>query len=123
MSDCGVCLSGDYDCAAEFSDTSYAKARKVYRCCECHRDIAKGQEYERQVGKWEGDFYTYKTCMDCVNIRTAFACGGGYTFTRLWEDLSEYQRELNTGCLEKIKTPTAKAYFLERLRKWRGIEV
>lgn len=119
--DCGVCLDpGDYD-HPEMYEEKVVKARKECRCCECGRQISIGQEYQRASGKWDGDFGTHKTCLDCMNIRDAFACGSGFMFERLWDDLWEYKNDINHDCVKKIKTPSAKAYYLERLRKMRGI--
>lgn len=122
MSDCGVCLDGgDWD-APTLYNYNFVKARKEYSCCECGRKIHKGAEYQRVTGLWGGRFETYRTCMDCYYIREAFRCGGGFLFCDLWNTLWEFKNDINTGCLERIKTPSAKAYYLEQLRKMRGIK-
>lgn len=126
MSDCNVCIGGgDYD-AWEFSSTSFQKARKPYKCSECNREIPKGITYERISGKCGGYSYieTFITCMDCVNIRNGLSCeGGGVGLGGLWEEITEVFSDVkSTACLAKIKTPSAKAYFLERWRKWKGLE-
>jgi len=122
MSDCGVCLSGSDYGSNDFYEERIVKGRKDYFCCECNRDINKGDKHEYAVGKSEGSIHTHRTCLDCMNIRDAFNCDGGFLFGSLWDSLSEYSHELNTGCLAKIKTPSAKGYFLEQLREFRGIE-
>lgn len=117
MSDCGVCIGGgDYDMPA-FCSESYLKARKPHKCCECYREIPKGAEYERVTGKWDR-VSTYKTCMDCVNIRRGLSCGS-WCYTMLWEDIREIFSSVNISCLDKIKTPSAKAYFLDQWHKWK----
>lgn len=121
MTKCNICLGDDYD-PPQFYNERVVKARKPYTCCECHRPINKGQQHRLATGKWEGELGSYRTCMDCYHIREAFRCGGGFFHERLWEDLSEYQNDLNAHCVAKIKTVSAKEYFLERLRKWRGLQ-
>lgn len=122
MSDCGVCLDSGYDETPTLYNDNFFKARKSHRCCECGRQIAVGSQYQRVEALWDGNFDTYKTCMDWWNIREAFRCGGGFLFERLWDDLNEYKNDINFDCVKNIKTPSAKAYYLERLREMRGIE-
>lgn len=121
MSDCGICIGSDYNdgesCA--FANARYHKARKIHHCQECGRDIAKGAEYERYSGVFDNAFFTHKTCMDCVEIRSGLTCGNGITFGHLWEEIYYIFPEVTIGCLERIKTPSAKAYFVERWNKWK----
>ena len=120
--DCGVCLDpGDYDAPAFYVE-KIVKARKPYKCCECGRDIHIGSQYQNVTGKWDGDFDVKRTCIDCYHIREAFRCGGGFLFERLWDDLWEYKNDINFDCVKNINTASAKAYYLDRLRKMRGIE-
>jgi hypothetical protein len=122
MSECGVCIgSNDYGCA-EWSDIKILKCRKPHKCCECKREIPKGATYERAAMKYDGDFYCYRTCMDCVNIRDGLRCNRGFLFETLWESIEEVFGEITTGCLQKIETASAKAYLMERWRKWKGLE-
>jgi len=44
------------------------KARKEHRCDLCHGKIEKGQIYERQFNKFDGDVYTWKNHEDCSKI-------------------------------------------------------
>lgn len=121
MTDCGVCLNdGDFD-APEFYNESIVKARKQHKCYECNRIIDIGKQYQRVTGKWDSSVDTFCTCLDCMNIREAFRCGGSFLFGELWTTLRESQERINTGCLERIRTPSAKEYYLERLREMRGI--
>jgi len=124
MSDgCGVCISGsDYDEGPEFYEAIEVKARKPHVCGECHRAIPKGTIYERVTGKWEGDVKTIKTCLDCMNIRDGLSCDGGFTHGTLWESIREVFDQMNTGCLAKIETASAKAYLVSRWRKWKGLD-
>jgi len=59
----------DYDAPA-FYDAKLRKARKHYRCDECHRAILAGEQYERVSGKWDGSLSTFITCISCLDLRT-----------------------------------------------------
>lgn len=121
MSDCNVCIGmdyGDYE-QPEFYQANTVKARKPHKCGECNREIPKGALCESVAGKWDGDFSTHRTCMDCVNIRDGLSCGMGFMFGELWNDIREIQKDLTTGCLTKVQTASAKAYLMERISKWR----
>lgn len=121
MGDCGVCIGGGGDdgeyCA--FSNAEYPKARKPHKCQECYREIAIGSEYERYSGVYDNAFFTHKTCMDCFHIRRGLQCNNAITFGQLWEEVYYIFPEVTTGCLQRIKTPSAKAYFIERWNEWK----
>jgi hypothetical protein len=124
MTGCGVCIGGgDYDGAYEFQSEAIRRARKQHKCYECHRPILPGQQYHYFSGKWEGEMDSYHTCLDCNNIRRGLSCDGQWPpFGQLWDDITQAFRELrSTACLEKIPTASAKAYFLDRWRKWKGL--
>jgi hypothetical protein len=53
----------------EFFNSHIAKARKPHKCCECLRTIETGERHEVVAGKWDGDFCTFRTCPDCVELR------------------------------------------------------
>ncbi len=40
-------------------------ARKKYRCDQCGTPIDPGCRYVHRVGKWEGEFDTYRAHEDC----------------------------------------------------------
>lgn len=83
----------DYE-PPEFCDSTIVKARKHHKCCECNRTIYPKEEYEKTVGKWDGEFQEFKACMTCVLVRAEYnkylrryddpcgPCIGG-----LWESL------------------------------------
>lgn len=121
MSDCGVCISHDVDGYVDMWEQSICKTRKAHKCCECKRDIPKGSRCERTSGKWEGKFSTDHTCLDCMNIRQAFECGGVVCIGTLWEDLGNVFSDVNTGCIQRIETASAKAYFVQRWQRWKGL--
>ena len=125
MTDCGVCIGG-YDGSdgyIELFEQKIIKCRKDHKCAECRRLILKGAECERTSGLWEGEFMTVHTCLDCMNIREGLACDGAPALGMLWEEISDADvyRNLTTGCLAKIETASAKAYLLERWRRWKGL--
>ena len=123
MSDCNVCIGGyDFDGYIEMFEQKVIRARKEHKCNECRRVISKGAECERTSGKWEGEFSTDHTCMDCVNIREAFRCDEPMALGMLWADIDAVFGEVTTGCVARIETASAKAYFMERWRKWKGLE-
>lgn len=55
----------------EFYDANIVRARKPHRCCECLSEIEPGEHYEHVAGKWQGDFATFKTCIECIELREA----------------------------------------------------
>lgn len=122
MSDCGVCVgSQDYDGCAEFHSVSVSKARKEHRCEECHQVIPVGSYYQKVAGKYDGDFFSIKTCMVCAEIRNAFTCGA-LNYGEFWEEMRQYGFEqMTTGCLAKLETAAAKQELLRRWNAWRGL--
>lgn len=63
-----------YDCFCDYDRPSFYRssinrARKAHKCYECGSDIFPGEQYEYVSGRWEY-FDTFKTCADCVDIRT-----------------------------------------------------
>ncbi len=81
-----VCVDMCCDYTSEFSTSVMRRAAKPYRCCECRREIVRGETYEASAGKCEGDFWYEKTCAECAEIRKAFVCGG-YVISQLWEEI------------------------------------
>jgi hypothetical protein len=123
IEDCGVCLDpGDHD-APEMYCEKIVKARKPHDCCECEIKIESGSEYQRTTGRWDGRFDVFCTCLDCVNIRDAFRCGGNFFFGQLWDSLHEFRNDVNFDCVAKIKTVSAKQRYMDWLRKVRQIAV
>lgn len=64
----GIICSCDYD-PPEFHSSYIRTAAKSHQCYECSGEIAKGENYEYAVGKWNGDVSTFKTCERCVDLR------------------------------------------------------
>jgi len=123
MSDCGVCIGGDWDSDGmpEFYTVKTVKARKQHKCLECQRPIAAGSPYERQSGKFDGDIFCDKICMDCVNIREGLSCGEPVLTGTLWEEIDNVFPQLTTVCIAKVETASAKAYLVQRWQEWKGL--
>lgn len=64
-------------------------ARKTHTCCECHGEIRIGETYERCSGIWDGEPMRFKTCLDCVAMRTELDDGEGFQFEGLWDAIVE----------------------------------
>jgi hypothetical protein len=121
MSECGVCIGGDfdYDGTIEMYDCRKIVARKEHLCRECKRTIPAKSICERASGKWDGKFFADYVCMDCVNIRDGLSCDGAPPAGTLWESIQEVFGEINTGCLSKIETASAKAFLVEKWNEWK----
>jgi hypothetical protein len=55
--------------SATFATGATVRARKAHQCGECFRQIEPGEHYVRNAGKWEGDFWSMKTCAHCDAFR------------------------------------------------------
>lgn len=121
MSDCGFCIDNDVDGGLQFHEETWRKCRKPFKCEECNRPVGIGMVYEYAAGKFDGDFFTVKTCADCANIRNAFVCGG-FQYGELWEEIENgLFVKFNEACLAEVETASAKQYLVDRWRNWKGI--
>ena len=124
MSGCAdVCLDMGYDEPNEFYAAKTCVARKEHQCCECGERIATGAKYERANGKSDGAFWSFSTCVKCVEIREAFVCGS-FVFEQLWETIGEemFPRWNERGpweCLAKLTTDGARSLINHKYREWR----
>lgn len=125
MGDCGVCIGGgDWDGYPEFQTTEEVKARKDHRCIECREPILKGQTYQRHSGKFDGDIFCDKRCLMCAEILAGFNCDGGALDDDLWTDMHQNVFPvMTTACLDRLSTPEAKRFLLDRWRKWKFQDV
>lgn len=55
----------------DFTTVTHPVARKPHRCEECPGTIAKGEQYERVSGKWEGFIFRYAMCGRCSEMWAA----------------------------------------------------
>ena len=122
MSECAISIGGgDFDCSCDFSERREVKARKPHRCSECRQEIPVGTTYEYVAAKFDGDFYTIKTCLPCAEIREAFV-DGAFNYGDLWEEMREHGFDkFNEGCLTRLETSTAKQMLVNQWRKWKGL--
>ena len=106
------------ECACVAVDTDYGHdsfhrsckpiARKTHKCCECYREIKKGEQYSYECGAWEGVFSTYKVCADCLSLRDAFFCDG-WVYEGLWEYMNEHINDcggdISQSCIAELTKP------------------
>lgn len=100
---CGCVYSECEGEPAEFCDIRKFKAKKVHKCNECRGNIEIGSVYERMVGKWEGNFETFKTCEHCLSIVKVFFCGVR-AVSMIEEDLLMHfkENEISVCCLNGL---------------------
>jgi len=94
---------------------SIVTARKIHQCGECGMWIVRGEQYESASGKWDGEFYTMKTCMVCLELRNQFCCS--WTYGEVLEDIREslYQMgDVDLGCLDGL-SPQAVSVMAEMI--------
>lgn len=111
---------GDGEPAA-FHVVTTPKARKEHECCECRDVIPVGAVHENVRAKWDFEVRTLRTCLLCVEIRTHFACGHGWTYEFLWEQLADnFFPNMRAGgpCMKGLSA-AAKARLFERCLKWK----
>ena len=93
MSDCSCIDTSNDDGYSVCLSQKIVKARKKHRCGECHQVILPGQEYERYTGIYDGDFFTAKTCSDCLSLRESEIFCGNWRFGVIWDDFFDALRE------------------------------
>jgi hypothetical protein len=71
----------------EFYHREEPTARKTHCCCECSSEIQPGERYEKAVGKFDGIFESYKTCLPCSCIRRDYCAAYGALREVIWESL------------------------------------
>ena len=120
--ECDVCIGSgdDYGDEAEFFSETKRKARKTYNCMECGRQIVPGQAYVKIVGKWDGILDTIRQCVECNKIQKVFACGGGFLYGQLWEDMEQAFSSLRvtSPCFQKLPLP-ARQFLTEKWWEWK----
>lgn len=56
----------------EFYNSFIRKARKPHKCEYCEKEIAAGEKYSYESGKFEGDFFTRTLCIPCNKILASY---------------------------------------------------
>lgn len=57
----------------EFYNSNYRTARKTHKCEFCGKEIAIGERYSYESGKFDGDFFERKLCIPCRKMLDAYA--------------------------------------------------
>jgi len=86
----------------EFLDTRKVTARKEHECECCGKTIVKGEIYERETGKFDGEFFTRAWCVDCDRIITWWCANCAddeyLDYAGVWDDLgSEFCDDCEHG--------------------------
>lgn len=82
---------GDY---AVIWDTTTPKAKKEYRCIECHGVIPAGEKYSKTSSLYDGSWMHYRFCQDCCNLRKLVSAG--FTMEPMPGCLAEHMKENNS---------------------------
>jgi hypothetical protein len=116
----------DIDCdePAEVFTSSSPTARKPHKCCECRREIAVGEKYSLDAGRWGGDWQKFRTCGDCLSIRKVFFCGG-FEYETVLEHVGEHinnaNGEVSSDWIVQLTPRAADMIFNMIEDVWRGI--
>ncbi len=124
MSDCGVCLRAGSDFGDNDFEMLTAAFKTPMQCCECGRIIPAGEPHEKaRYREEEGSskWVTNHTCAVCAEIAWAFFCD-----SRLYECLWDYINDdlfpkFAQSCLNKLRSPEAKAELQRRWMAWKGL--
>jgi hypothetical protein len=119
MMECSCVYVGDTSSGNEFYRSKIVTAKKLHKCCECHKAILPSEKYEYVSQLVEGDFFTHKTCLDCLSVRDEFFCDGWW-FENVWEHLTEHINNLSGDISEnciKALTPHARGKVCELIEK------
>lgn len=83
----------------------WQKAKKQHRCCECYRTIQPGEKYKIEVNKYDDGLDSFKTCIDCMSVRSAMFCD--FLYGEIWEAVGEQIRDdgIPESCLARITKP------------------
>lgn len=72
----------------EFYSENERKANKDYFCACCGRKIKAGEEYFRETGKWDGEFFSRAIHIQCHMMEAEYRTEAEYEF--LWDDIYDY---------------------------------
>lgn len=84
----------------EFYDQKMVKARKLHYCEFCGKTIGGGEQYSREIGKYEGDFFERKLCLTCHEMLEQF-CKVTEDEVLQWSWIQDWLRE--EYCDEKCR--------------------
>jgi hypothetical protein len=119
MMECSCIYVGDSYSGSEFYRSKIVTAKKRHKCCECHKSILPSEKYEYVSQLFEGEFFTHKTCLDCLSVRNEFFCDGWW-FEDIWEHLmahiNELRGDISENCIAPLTVP-AKNKVCELIEK------
>lgn len=123
MPDCELEIGcSDAESIQDYEQATVVNEDPALKCYECGRPIPVGTEVECVTGTCEGEEIDWRTCMDCAAIAEAFS-EEGRMHGGLWDSMQDYGFEnFTTGCLTRMQRASAKAYLVERWRKWKGLD-
>lgn len=75
----------------EFWNIKHPKARKEHTCDMCGLKILTGQIYERYSGKYDGDLFDWKYCLDCEKVINTFCMEVDNEYSE--DEISEWLHE------------------------------
>jgi len=120
-----ACINVEVEDGTTFERIENRVAKKQHRCCECRRTIEIGEQYENFAGKWDAEFWCFKTCSDCLSIRKSFFCNGHEfhsILSRLTSHIEDMNAEISSDCLVLL-TPNARALVCEMIEvAWKQME-
>ena len=112
---------GDY---SSFQHSKMLKSFKDYHCDECNTMIIGGQEYDLTRGKFEGKWYTHRTCSVCLELRDKLFTSGHY-LGLIHENILESLNEngcLSENCISELSPPARNVLcdLIELSECWEG---
>ena len=63
-----MCDSCSFATQAEFSTSTYRKARRVHVCDECGGKVQPKERYQRTIGVHEGTLFVTELCLRCARL-------------------------------------------------------
>ena len=104
MNECSCVYVDAGDCAGTMHSEIRRKARKQHICIECRRTIKINEMYEYAKGLYDGQWYEFKTCADCLSIRDSFFCES-FLYSEMLSHLREHIQDMNGNISSDCITP------------------
>jgi len=108
--------AGINDCAEILSDKT-VKSKSIHICHECGKKIIPGEQYRMESTVYEGEFETYKTCLDCNSIREWLVCS--FYYGKILDDIRNEIYDgmtISEDCLSEL-TPNARGTICLMIEK------
>lgn len=123
-----MCLAdGADDYSVTVHRESWHRARKSYKCIECHRDITIGERYRYSFQVFEGSAYSWHTCEHCGTIACPWLVEHcrGYLVEGVAEDIAghvEYGPWSADEERQPIKMSRPARILVAMRRKWQRFD-